>query len=110
MSSGTWKPGETKDRTGLYNWFVSLATSRINAAKKGVVGIPIKADWGPCNQLTICSDDTDIISTFGDGGTVYLARRAAKGGKTASPTSWLFTGWQPQRRNRQLQQWKAASN
>ena len=85
MSSGTWKPGETKDRTGLYNWFVSLATSRINAAKKGVVGIPIKADWGPCNQLTICSDDTDIISTFGDGGTVYLARRAAKGGKDRKP-------------------------
>ena len=47
MSSGTWKPGETKDRTGLYNWFVSLATSRINAAKKGVVGIPIKAERGP---------------------------------------------------------------
>lgn len=73
MSSGTWRTGETKDRTGLYNWFVSLATSKINAAKKGVVGIPIKADWGPCNQLTICGDDTEIISTFGDGGTVYLS-------------------------------------
>ncbi len=85
MSSGTWAPGETKERTGLYNWFVSLATSRINATKKGVVGIPVKADWGPCNQLTVCGDDAEIVSTFGDGGTVYLARRAAKGGKDRKP-------------------------
>lgn len=85
MSSGTWKPGEGKERTGLYNWFVSLAASRINATKKGVVGIPIKADWGPCNQLTICEDDSAIISAFGTGGTVYLARRAAKGGKQYKP-------------------------
>lgn len=86
MSSGTWKPGETKERTGIFNWFVSLATSRINAAKKGVVGIPIKADWGPCNKLVMCGDDTDIVSTFGNGGgTVYLARRAAMGGKKYKP-------------------------
>lgn len=85
MSSGTWKPGESKERTGLYNWFVSLAASRIDATKKGVVGIPIKADWGPCNQLTICEDDSAIISVFGTGGTVYLARRAAKGGKQYKP-------------------------
>ncbi len=90
MSSGTWRPGETKERTGLYNWFVSLATSRVNATKKGVVGIPIKADWGPCNQLTICGDDTDIVSTFGDGGTVYLARRAAKGGKEYKPNKLVI--------------------
>lgn len=85
MSSGTWKPGEIKERTGIYNWFVSLATSRINATKKGVVGIPIKADWGPCNELVMCEDDADIISTFGNGGTVYLARRAVKGSKQYKP-------------------------
>mgnify|MGYP007085127128 CR=1 FL=1 len=90
MSSGTWRAGETKERTGLYNWFVSLATSRINAAKKGVVGIPIKADWGPCNQLIVCGDDTEIISTFGNGGTVYLARRAVKGGKEYKPYKILI--------------------
>lgn len=85
MSSGTWEPGEVKERAGLYNRFVSLANSRISAAKKGVVGLPIKADWGPCNQLVMCSDDSDIISTFGSGGTVYLARRAAKGIKQFKP-------------------------
>lgn len=85
MSSGTWNPGETKERTGLFNWFVSLATSRINVARKGVVGIPIKADWGPCNQIAICGDDTEIVKTFGTGGTVYLARRAARGGKKYKP-------------------------
>lgn len=90
MSSGTWKPGETKERTGIYNWFVSLANSRISATKKGVVGIPIKADWGPCNQLTICEDDTEILSTFGTGGTVYLARRAIMGSKNYKPYKLLL--------------------
>lgn len=85
MSSGTWTEGEIKERAGLYNRFISLATSRINAAKKGVVAMPIKADWGPCNQIVVCADDTDIITTFGTEGTVYLARRAAKGIKQFKP-------------------------
>lgn len=85
MSSGTWEKGEEKERAGLYNRFISLATSRINAAKKGVVAMPIKADWGPDNQMVICADDTDIITTFGTEGTVYLARRAAKGIKQFKP-------------------------
>ena len=46
MSSGVWELGEAKERAGLYNKFISLANSRISSVKKGVVGIPIKADWG----------------------------------------------------------------
>lgn len=85
MSSGTWTPGEGKERAGLYNWFLSLATSRITGTKKGIVGIPIKADWGPDNQLVICEDASQITSTFGTGGTVYLAVRAAMAGKQYKP-------------------------
>lgn len=85
MSSGTWKEGEKKVRTGLYNRFISLANARINASKKGVIGIPIKADWGPCNQLVNCVDAAEIASTFGTGGTVYLAQRAAMAGKRYKP-------------------------
>ncbi len=85
MSSGVWELGEAKERAGLYNKFISLANSRISSVKKGVVGIPIKADWGPCNELIICSDDTEIISNFGIGGTVYLARRAMKSIKQFKP-------------------------
>lgn len=85
MSSGIWTEGEIKERAGLYNRFISLATARINSAKKGVVAMPIKADWGPDNQMVVCADDTDIITTFGTGGTVYLARRAAKGIKQFKP-------------------------
>ncbi len=79
MSSGTWKDGESRERAGLFNQFISLANFRINTTRKGVVGIPVKADWGPCNELVICSDDADILANFGTGGTVYLAHRAIKG-------------------------------
>ncbi len=85
MSSGNWSPGEVKERAGLYNRFVSLANSRVNGTKKGVVGIPIKADWGPDGEIVACNDAADIITTFGDGGTTYLAIRAAKGGKEYKP-------------------------
>lgn len=85
MSSGIWKPGETKERTGIYNWFVSLAKARVNAAQKGVVGLPVKADWGPENQIVICGDESDITTVFGNGGTVHLACRAVKGGKIYKP-------------------------
>lgn len=85
MSSGTWKTGETKERTGIYNRFVSLATSRISATQKGIVAIPIKADWGPDNQMIVCENEANIISTFGHGGSVYLAQRVAKGGKEYKP-------------------------
>lgn len=85
MSSGNWSPGEVKERAGLFNRFLSLANSRINGTKKGIVGIPVKADWGPDGEIVVCNDAADITTTFGEGGTVYLAVRAAKGGKEYKP-------------------------
>ena len=85
MSSGNWSPGEVKERAGLFNRFLSLANSRIKGTKKGIVGIPVKADWGPDGEIVVCNDAADITTTFGEGGTVYLAVRAAKGGKEYKP-------------------------
>lgn len=85
MSSGNWSPGEVKERAGLFNRFLSLANSRISGTKKGIVGIPVKADWGPDGEIVVCNDAADITTTFGEGGTVYLALRAAKGGKEYKP-------------------------
>lgn len=85
MSSGNWNPGESKERAGLFNRFTALAAARIDGTKKGVVGIPITADWGPDGQIVMCNDVASITNTFGNGGTVYLAVRAAKGGKEYKP-------------------------
>lgn len=85
MSNGTWIPGEGKERTGLFNWFVSMANYRVSGTKKGIVGIPIKADWGPDNVLVPCEDAGTLENTFGVGGTAYLAQRAFSGSKKYKP-------------------------
>lgn len=88
MSRGTWDgnaPQSEKVRPGLYNRFTSLATARIDATQKGVAGIMIKADWGPVEELVICSDEGEIQEKFGTGKTVNMAMRMMKGGKRYKP-------------------------
>lgn len=88
MSKGTWEgntPQSEKVRPGLYNRFTSLATARIDATQKGVAGIMIKADWGPLEELVVCSDETEILEKFGTGKTVNMAARMMKGGKRYKP-------------------------
>lgn len=88
MSRGTWDgnaPQSEKVRPGLYNRFTSLATARIDATQKGVAGIMVKADWGPLEELVICSDEGEIREKFGTGQTVNMAIRMMKGGKRYKP-------------------------
>lgn len=85
MSSGTWKTGKEKVRTGLYNRFVSLANSRLDSTRNGIVGIMVRSDWGPDNELTICSEVEEIYEKFGTGGTVKYAVRAMTAEKKYKP-------------------------
>lgn len=92
MSKGTWttsSPQTEKIRSGMYNRFTSLAKARIDATQKGVAGIPVRADWGPLNELTMCADENEITKMFGKGQTVNLAIRMMKGGKRYKPRKVL---------------------
>lgn len=88
MSMGNWTPGEEKERPGLYNRFISLALSRVKIGASGIVGMPIKADWGPINELVDITSESEVLSTFGESGegcTTYLLNRCLLGGTKYKP-------------------------
>lgn len=92
MSRGPWEtssPQDEKIRPGMYNKFSSLAAARVDATQKGVAGIAIRSDWGPLKELTICSDESEIIKLFGTGQTANMAVRMMKGGKRYKPKKVL---------------------
>ena len=64
--TGIWnKPGE-KPLPGIYNRFVSVA-NEYGENLVGAVGITVKANWGPVNEVvTVKNDINEFISTFGD--------------------------------------------
>ena len=88
MSMGNWTPGEEKERPGLYNRFISTALSRVKTGASGIVGMPVKADWGPLNELVDIESESDVIKKFGESGegcTTYLLNRCLLGGKKYKP-------------------------
>lgn len=85
MSSGTWNPLEERYRPGLYNRFVTAAQARVQMGPRGIVGIPIKADWGPIGEMVEITSEGEITEYFGTGGTAPLIRRIMLAGKRFKP-------------------------
>lgn len=85
MSMGAWKPSDIKRRPGLYNRFISSAMARISAGPRGIVGMPIRSDWGPIGEIVEILSEKDIENTFGTGGTTYLLKRILLAGKRYKP-------------------------
>lgn len=88
MSMGNWNPNEEKERPGMYNRFISTALSRIKSGASGIVGMPIKADWGPIGEIVEITGEGDIKAAFGESGTgctTYLLNRCLLGGKKHKP-------------------------
>lgn len=86
MSMGAWSPLEERYRPGLYNRFIAMAMSRIKMGPRGIVGIPIRADWGPIGEMVSILSERDIEKNFGTGGTTYLLKRILLAGKRFKPS------------------------
>lgn len=88
MSMGNWTPGEAKERPGIYNRFVATALSRVRAGSAGIVGMPVKADWGPIGEIIDINSESEIAEVFGrsgEGCTTYLLNRCLLGGAKFKP-------------------------
>lgn len=85
MSMGVWDPLEERYRPGLYNRFIATAMSRVKTGPRGIVGIPIRADWGPIGEMVEIISEKQIDNTFSTGGTVYLLKRILLAGKRFKP-------------------------
>lgn len=88
MSMGNWTPNEEKIRPGMYNRFISTAMSRIKSGASGIVGMPIRADWGPIGEIVDITAENEIKTAFGESGdncTTYLLNRCLLGGTKYKP-------------------------
>jgi len=81
MAGGTWSPTEAKVRPGFYMNFVAAALAAIQPGARGIVAIPVKANWGPAKQIVEITDEKSLIDTYGadvDGGfTAYNSIKLA---------------------------------
>lgn len=66
MASGFWSETDKPMRPGFYNRFKAAALSRIQPGKRGIVAMPVKANWGPTKEVVTVKDEKDLIDKFGN--------------------------------------------
>lgn len=81
MAGGTWSATEGKVRPGFYLNFVAAALAAIKPGARGVVAVPVKANWGPVNTVVEIESEAQLIDTYtnttGSGLTTYDTIRMA---------------------------------
>lgn len=66
MASGFWSETDKPIRPGFYNRFKAAALARIQMGKRGIVAMPVKANWGPPKEIVRITSERDLIDNFGD--------------------------------------------
>ncbi|MYL45055.1 phage tail sheath protein [Virgibacillus halodenitrificans] len=65
MARGEWSPTEEKVLAGFYMRFISAARKLISPSPRGIVAIPVKANWGPVNKVVDIVEEGGLINNFG---------------------------------------------
>lgn len=65
MASGLWSETDRPIRPGFYNRFKAAALARIQMGKRGIVAMPVKANWGPVKEVVRITSEKDLIDNFG---------------------------------------------
>lgn len=65
MASGLWSETNKPIRPGFYNRFKAAALARIQMGKRGIVAMPVKANWGPAKEIVRITSEKDLIDNFG---------------------------------------------
>lgn len=82
MATGTYIPGETKERPGIYFSLVAQAQARVSRGTRGRVALPVRSDWGP-DGFQVITDERQIASLYWNartGNTVRLLSLAWRKG------------------------------
>lgn len=72
--------GETKKRPGTYFRYENRGTGSNVGTTENAVAIPIQADWGPVDTITVHETPTSITEIYGNKGTVDAALALFEGG------------------------------
>lgn len=63
--SGTWDPMDKPKLPGWYNRFQVIAEETVTQGNRGILAMPVKADWGPVKTPVTISNITALKNTFG---------------------------------------------
>lgn len=81
MGTGTWEENNRPKVPGWYNRFKNKAVSRLAVGQKGILGLPVKANWGPAKMvvnITVNSNaEKKLKQEFGEDEN-YTATRLGK--------------------------------
>ncbi|MBV4447439.1 phage tail sheath family protein [Clostridium tyrobutyricum] len=65
MATGTWSETQKPSIPGMYNRFKWAAENTLTQGINGIVGMPVKADWGPVKQITSVTSTPELKNKFG---------------------------------------------
>lgn len=65
MKSGTFTPGQEKERAGIYFNFTEKANDRISTGERGRVAIPLVLPWGEPKKIVSIRGESDAFDKLG---------------------------------------------
>lgn len=65
MKSGTFTPGQEKERAGIYFRFTERANDRISTGERGRVAIPLVLPWGEAKKIIEINGESDARKKLG---------------------------------------------
>ena len=91
---GLYRQGETKIRPGVYRRYENAGSNSTPGAIYGVFAIPVHANFGPLNTVSVFESDQveDMKAMYGTSGTVDAALALFAGGATKVFIYRLGTG------------------
>ena len=76
----TYMAGQTMNRPGVYQRSVNRGTNPSAGVTENSVAIPIQAEWGPLDKVTVHKSMFSVLAMYGTGKTVDAAIALLKGG------------------------------
>ena len=83
MPKGTWSEKNKPTLAGIYNRFLTKAKETITGGTHGILGMPVKANWGEIGKVIEVNSFADLAEIFGKDATysAYKLGRLAFLGK-----------------------------
>lgn len=76
----TYMAGQTKNRPGVYQRSVNRGANPTAGVTENSVAIPIQADWGPVDEVTVHETISSVTAMYGTNKTVDAAIALLEGG------------------------------
>lgn len=64
MAGGTWSETDKPERAGFYMRFVAAALAAIQPGVRGILAMPVKANWGPAKEIKEITSEKELKDTY----------------------------------------------